>query len=146
MIMKKSKMKDEAWEFLKWWTSADVQARYASDIESFYGLEFRWNTANTIAMKSLSWPSDDLKAIREQARWAKNMPNMPGSYFLGRQLEFAWNSTVLDGKPALESLEQAELSLQREMNRKQRDFDIAGDQDLQVPQITKPFDWEETNK
>jgi ABC-type glycerol-3-phosphate transport system substrate-binding protein len=146
MMMKKSKMKDEAWEFLKWWTSADVQERYANDIESFYGMEFRWNTANTKAMQSLSWPSDDLKAIREQARWAKNMPNVPGYYFLGREMEFAWNRTVMDGKPALESLEQAQLSLQREMNRRQRDFSIADDQDLRVPQMTKPFEWEEPQR
>ena len=78
MIMKKSAHKDQAWQFLQWWTSADVQAQYANDIESFYGMEFRWNTANVEAMQSLSWPSDDLKAIREQARWAKNMPVCAG--------------------------------------------------------------------
>ncbi|MGK9251882.1 extracellular solute-binding protein [Paenibacillus humicus] len=145
MIMKKSGRKDAAWEFLKWWTSDEVQAQYASDMESFYGLEYRWNTANVEAMKSLSWPGADLMAIREQSRWAKNMPNVPGYYFLGREMEFAWNRTVFDGIPAKESLEQAQLSLQREMNRRQKDFGIAGGS-LGVPQIGKPYDWGGTDK
>lgn len=142
MIMKKSEKKDEAWEFLKWWTSADVQSKYAEDMESYYGIEYRWNTANVDAMKSLSWPSQDLKAIQEQARWAANLPNVPGYYFLGREMDFAWNKTVFDGVPANESLEEANLSLQREMDRRQRNFGITGD-NLHVPQITEPFDWED---
>ncbi len=143
MIMKKSGKKDEAWEFLKWWTSAEVQAKYAGDIESFYGIEFRWNTANVEAMKSLSWPNDDLQALREQAKWAKNLPYVPGYYFLARELEFAWNGTVFDRVPAQESLEKAQLSLQREMNRRQKDFGIGPGANLRVPQIKQPYEWEE---
>ncbi|TFE29407.1 extracellular solute-binding protein [Cohnella luojiensis] len=146
MIMKKSERQDDAWEFLKWWTSEDVQARYAKDIESFYGIEFRWNTANVEAMKTLSWPNDDLLGLREQARWAKNMPYVPGYYFLNREMEFAWNRTVFDGMPAQESLEKAQLSLQREMNRRQKDFGISGNEDLRIPQIQEPYEWEETER
>ncbi|MCR2807039.1 extracellular solute-binding protein [Paenibacillus soyae] len=142
MIMEKSERKDEAWEFLKWWTSAETQSRYASDIESYYGLEFRWNTANLEAMSVLEWPAEDLKALREQARWAKNMPYVPGYYFLNREMEFAWNRTVMEAMPAQESLEEAQLSLQREMQRRQRDFGIDGTHDLRIPQIDDPYEWE----
>ncbi|MEC0110085.1 extracellular solute-binding protein [Paenibacillus taichungensis] len=143
MIMKKSEQKDKAWEFLKWWTSGEIQSRYAADMESFYGIEYRWNTANVKAMDSLNWPADDLKAIREQASWALNMPNVPGYYFLGREMDFAWNRTVFDGIPADESLEEAHLSLQREMDRRQRNFGIMG-RSLNIPQITEPYVWEDT--
>ncbi|WP_053374937.1 extracellular solute-binding protein [Paenibacillus sp. FJAT-27812] len=146
MIMKKSDRKDDAWKFLEWWTSEEVQSQYAKDIESFYGIEFRWNTANVDAMKALTWPSDDLKALQEQARWAKNMPYVPGYYFLTREMEFAWNRTVLEGIPAQESLEQAQLSLQREMDRRQNNFGITADDDLHIPQITQPYEWEEPQR
>ncbi|WP_139997146.1 extracellular solute-binding protein [Paenibacillus paridis] len=146
MIMKKSERKDDAWKFLEWWTSEEVQSQYAKDIESFYGIEFRWNTANVDAMKALTWPSDDLKALQEQARWAKNMPYVPGYYFLTREMEFAWNRTVMEGMPAQESLEQAQLSLQREMNRRQQNFGIKADDDLHIPQISKPYEWEEPQR
>jgi ABC-type glycerol-3-phosphate transport system substrate-binding protein len=143
MIMKKSDRKDEAWDFLKWWTSDEVQARYAKDIESFYGLEYRWNTANVGAMQTLNWSSDDLQAIREQARWAKNMPNVPGFYFLSREMDFAWNDTVFNNVPAEEALEDAQTSLQREMDSRQQDFGIGSGADLRVPQIRQPFEWGE---
>jgi ABC-type glycerol-3-phosphate transport system substrate-binding protein len=141
MMMKKSERKDDAWKFLNWWTSNEVQSQYAKNIENFYGIEFRWNTANIEAMKSLTWPNDDLKALREQARWAKNLPYVPGYYFLSRELDFAWNRTVMDRIPAQDSLEQAQLSLQREMNRRQKDFGIQGNDNLQIQQINAPYEW-----
>lgn len=143
MIMNKSERQEDAWKFIAWWTSAEVQSQYARDIESFYGLEFRWNTANVEAMGALSWPSEDLQALREQARWAKNAPYVPGYYFLGREMEFAWNRTVLDGMPAQEALELAHLSLQREMDRRQLDFGIGKSDDLQTPLINAPYEWRE---
>jgi len=143
MIMEKSDRKDEAWEFLKWWTSAEVQSQYASDIESFYGMEFRWNTANVEAMQSLVWPSEDLETLQEQLRWAKNMPYVPGYYFLAREMEFAWNKTVLEAMPAQEALEAAQLSLQREMRRRQVDFGLGPNDNLHVPQVKDPFEWKE---
>lgn len=146
MMMEKSDRKEDAWTFLKWWTSAEVQSQYARDLESFYGLEFRWNTANVEAMKSLVWPADDLEALREQARWAKNMPYVPGYYFLTREMEFAWNRTVLENMPARESLEQSQLSLQREMNRRQNDFGIEAGDHLGIPQIVQPYEWEENDR
>ncbi|MDQ8734702.1 extracellular solute-binding protein [Paenibacillus sp. LHD-38] len=146
MIMKKSERKDDAWAFLEWWTSEEVQSQYAKDMESFYGIEFRWNTANTDAMQGLAWPSEDLAALREQARWAKNMPYVPGYYFLTREMEFAWNRTVMEGIPAQESLEQAQLSQQREMNRRQNNFGITAGDDLRIPQISQPYEWEEPQK
>jgi hypothetical protein len=72
------------------------------------------------------------------------MPYVPGYYFLNREMEFAWNRTVFDGMPAQESLEKAQLSLQREMNRRQKDFDIDGKEDLKISQIRQPYEWEES--
>lgn len=143
MMMKKSDKQDKAWKFLQWWLSEQVQEQYGNDIESYYGLEFRWNTAHQGAMAALSWPSEDLQAIREQSRWVKNMPYVPGYYFLGRELDFAWNRTVLEGMPPKEALEEAALSLQREMTRRQQDFGIAPGESLHVPTLTEPFEWKE---
>ena len=58
-----------AWEFLKWWTSAEVQAQYGTELEALIGVEARWNTANVEALKSLPWPRQDIEAILEQWEW-----------------------------------------------------------------------------
>jgi len=141
MIMQKSKKKDQAWQFLKWWSSKETQLRYAQDIESFLGFEYRWNSANLDAMVQAPWDAGDLQVIKEQVRWIKNVPIVPGSYFLGRELSFAWNNAVLAGMPDKAALEQAAVSLQREMRRKQEEFGIEPSYDLDIPQINQPYDW-----
>lgn len=138
-MMKKSKHKEEAWKFLEWWTSGSVQSRYGNDIESYAGIEYRWYTANAAAMQTLPWTEDDLKALNEQDRWAKNVPYVPGYYFLTREMDFAWINTVIGGKPARETLGKSEMSLQREMRRKQEEFGITPNDNLQVTPYNKPY-------
>jgi len=141
MIMSKSNKKEEAWRFLDWWTSTDTQIQFGNHIESFYGIEYRWNTANLQALASLSWPADHLKVIREQNRWSKNIPVVPGSYYLSRELDFAWNQTVLGGVPANESLEKSFISLEREMKRKQMNLNLSPSDQFNIPSVEMPYDW-----
>jgi ABC-type glycerol-3-phosphate transport system substrate-binding protein len=140
LIMKKSKKQEQAWEFLKWWTSDDIQSQYGNDIESYYGLEFRWNTANINALSSMAWSSEDLEVIKEQSRWVKNMPYVPGFYYLLREMDFAWSRTVLQGIPAIESLRISHVELQREMTRRQNSFGISTSDNLHIPDSDQPFD------
>src|SRR5690606_35302398 len=86
LIMKKSDKKDEAWKFLEWWTSDEVQSRYAIDIESFAGIAYRWNTANMNALQNLLWTEEELAVLNEQNKWVKNLPFVPGYYFLAREM------------------------------------------------------------
>jgi ABC-type glycerol-3-phosphate transport system substrate-binding protein len=140
-----SKKKEEAWTFLKWLVSADVQERYGMDLESFYGVGFRWNTANVEAFSRLPWPKEDRNVILEQWRWYKEMPNLPGSYFVPRELSNAWNRTVIDGINYRESLEEAVVNIDREMARKLREFgfvtaDGAVRQTLDLPVVHTPWE------
>ncbi|WP_274362117.1 extracellular solute-binding protein [Paenibacillus thermotolerans] len=139
MILKASDKKEQAWEFLKWWTSDDVQGRYGRDIESFAGIAYRWNTANIHALQTLPWAKEDLLAINEQWRWAKNMPFVPGYYMLPREMDFAWNETLLNGTPPREALEDSQMSLLREMLRKQLEFGIKPGDDLDIAPYDKPY-------
>jgi len=90
IIMNDSKYKDEAWEFLKWWTSADTQYRYSKNIESLLGATGRIATSNKEAMQMYSWKTDDLKIIMEQWENVKEIPEVPGSYYLHRSVEQAF--------------------------------------------------------
>ncbi|BBI31601.1 extracellular solute-binding protein [Cohnella abietis] len=140
MMLKKSDRKDDAWKFIQWWTSAEVQSRYASDMESFAGIAYRWNTANLAAMQTIPWPDEDLAAINEQDRWVKNIPFVPGYYYLSREIEFAWNNVVVGHMPAREALEKSEMSLSREMMRKQEEFGITSEDQLHITPYDKPYE------
>jgi len=139
MILKDSDRKEEAWKFLEWWTSDDVQSRYGRDIESFAGIAYRWHTANVNAMQTLPWSKEELTAINEQWMWAKNMPFVPGYYMLPREMDFAWNESLLNGAPPRETLEDAQNSLMREMLRKQAEFGLGPGDDLDIAPYENPY-------
>ncbi|NIK67276.1 ABC-type glycerol-3-phosphate transport system substrate-binding protein [Paenibacillus sp. BK720] len=148
-IYKNSKHPQEAWTFLKWLMSADVQELYGSELESFNGTAFRWNTANVEAFSRLPWKKEDLKVILDQWRWMKEAPNLPGSYMVQRELTNAWNRTVIDGMNDRESLEEAITNINREIMRKEQEFGFvdskgAVQHTLPVPSITAP--WEGVNR
>ncbi|UQZ81821.1 Bacterial extracellular solute-binding protein [Paenibacillus konkukensis] len=148
-IFKQTKKPQESWEFLKWWTSAEIQERYGTDLETLNGVSFRWNTSNIDAFAKLPWKKDDLNAIMEQWRWFREIPNVPGSYFMERELQNAWNRTVVDGINYRTSLETAIVDIDREIQRKMQEFHFIDDngnvvKSLNLPSITKP--WEGVDK
>ncbi|WP_405455330.1 extracellular solute-binding protein [Paenibacillus sp. HJGM_3] len=145
IIFRSSERQDDAWSFLKWWTSTEVQARFGNEIEMLNGVEFRWNTANVEAFKRLPWPKETAGIILDQWKWYKEVPNVPGGYFTGRELNFAWTKTVLQNKNYREALEQAIFQIDSELKRKQKEFGFV-DEDgqqvrkLQVPDLKQPWE------
>lgn len=96
-ILNKSKNKESAWEFLKWWTSADVQTRYSQNLESILGPTARIATATVEALGNYSWNADDESILMEQWENVKEIPEVPGSYHLARSLDQAFLE-VINGK------------------------------------------------
>ena len=89
-IINKSSHKEAAWEFLKWWTSAETQSRYSSSVESILGMISRTATANVEALGSLAWDSKDYAVIKEQWSYVRELPEIPGSYYLTRSIDQAF--------------------------------------------------------
>jgi ABC-type glycerol-3-phosphate transport system substrate-binding protein len=130
VIMRDCEDPEAAWEFLKWWTSAEVQARYGTELEALIGVEARWNTANVEALQSLPWPRRDIEAILEQWEWFQEIPVVLGGYYTDRHVNNAWNRVVLQGWNAMEALEEAVREINRELQRKQEEFGITSADDL----------------
>ena len=99
-ILTKSKNKDAAWEFLKWWTSSDIQTRYNSNVESILGAIARTTTANVDAFARMGWEASDLEILLAQREQIMEIPEVPGSYYLTRAVDQAyWN--VINGKSSI---------------------------------------------
>jgi len=124
IIMKQSNKPEASWEFLKWWSSEEIQARFAREVEALIGAEARWNTANKKAFESLSWKSDDLAVIEEQWVWAREVPVVLGGYFTDRHLANAWNTVVISGGEVREALEKAVKDINRELRMKQEEYGV----------------------
>ncbi|THF83358.1 extracellular solute-binding protein [Cohnella fermenti] len=145
VIFERSEKKEEAWQFLQWWSSADVQKQYGEDLEAINGIAFRWNTANVEAFKQLPWKREDAEVILEQWRWYKDIPNVPGGYFLTRELNNAWGRTVISKVNYRASLEQTIRDVNRELLRKQQEFgyvDKNGNRlkTMSLPVVDKPWE------
>jgi len=124
MIMQGSDKKEAAWEFIDWWTSDEIQARYGRELEAVIGMEARWNTANVNAFRMLPWKRNDLDVIMGQLEWGRDMPIVLGGYFTTRHLVNAWNRIVLGEAPVRDSLEKAVRDINVELKSRQEEYGI----------------------
>lgn len=122
VILKDSDSPDKAWEFLKWWTSAETQYRYSSDVESIVGIAARVPTANIEALQLLSWSRNDAKVILSQYKLAEFIPEVPGSYYVNRSLENAFYAVYTDGDAPKDALTKWSLMIDEEMERKSKEY------------------------
>lgn len=121
-ILQKTKYKQEAWEFLKWWTSADVQLSYNNNVESILGEVSRVTTANVEAFSNMSWNRSDLKVLLEQRKWIKEIPEVPGSYYLSRAVDQAFWEVFNKGASPKDALIKWNGVANSEITRKIKEY------------------------
>lgn len=117
-ILNSSKHKDEAWEFLKWWTSAETQLLYNNNVESILGAVSRVTTANIEAFSSMDWDSEDLKILLEQREWIEEIPEIPGSYYVSRSVDQAFWGVINKSERPKDMLEKWGQIATQEIKRK----------------------------
>ena len=115
MIFSSSIKSNEAFRFLDWWTSDEVQTLYGKSLEAVVGTESRWNSANLNAFFEMSWTDSEKKVITESLKWAREMPVILGGYYTTRHITNAWNRVVLSSENARDSLEEAVSDINREL-------------------------------
>jgi ABC-type glycerol-3-phosphate transport system substrate-binding protein len=112
----------KAWEFVKWWSSTDVQAEFGQTIQITYGDEYMWPTANMDAFMQLPWDSDHKEVIREFARNVVDVARVPGTYLLEREMSNAFNDIVVNGQNEQTRIDKAVKVINREIERKLEEF------------------------
>ena len=122
VILKDSNAKKEAWEFLKWWTSSDVQLRYSNNLESILGPIGRVASSNVQAVRSMSWNSKDIEIILKQWDNVEEIPEIPGSYYLTRAVDQAFWSVVNSIQPAKDALVEWGRVANDEITRKIQEY------------------------
>lgn len=121
-IVKASPNPEAAWEFIKWWTSADTQARYSNNVESVLGILGRISTANVEAFKQLSWDPEDLDKLLDQWSRIKEIPEVPGSYYLTRAVDQAFWSVINDDVNPKDAVKKWSIIADKEIERKIKQY------------------------
>ena len=135
---------DAAWRFLEWWSRAETQAEFGDKLQSTYGSEYIWPTANTEAFAQLPLRAAHKEVIIEQMQWMTEAPWVLGTYMLERELSNAFISVTADGVEARRAMDTAVKRIDRETFRKLEEFGFYEDgemvRELRTPSVQVVLD------
>lgn len=121
------KVKNNAWEFMKWWTGAEAQVRFGREMESILGSSARYQTANRDALKQLAWSGKQLKVLEQQMAQTRGFPEIAGGYSTTRHITNAVRRVINTKEDPRETLLNYARTINEEIRIKRREFNLPVD-------------------
>lgn len=118
-----------AWDFITWFTSTDVQVEYGKTIEAVMGPLGRYDTANIEALSKLNWSTAEYNKIYDQMQHLKEVPIIPASYAVTRNVYNAFRAVVNNQKSPRFQLSSYNRDINAEIIRKLEDLGYMIDDD-----------------
>ena len=122
VMLKGTDNKANAWTFMDWFTGKETQVNYGLDIESVLGVAGRYDTANQKAFLSLPWNYEQQQLISKQWDTMFQLEQVPGAYYVERNLTNAFRSVVFNNNNARETLVEYNKVINKEILRKIEEF------------------------
>ncbi len=122
MILASTKYKEESWDFLSWWMSTEVQSDFAFNLQTTYGRQYFWNSANVNAFMNSSMPAQFKNVVLEQWTYGIEASRIPGAYMVEREISNAWSKVVYNGANVRLALDDAVRISNREILYKMAEF------------------------
>ena len=146
-IFNSSDKKQEAWEFLKWWTSKSVQTEYTYTLRSSYGKTFFWLSANRAALENNPMDEADKKIITEQINYVTDVTRTPGQYLPERTISNIWTTMVFDGTAGQVAVDEAKNDVNKEIVRKMKELGYYDENGKMVKKFKlQGYDWIKENQ
>ncbi len=117
-------IKQNAWEFMKWWVSAESQVRFGREIESILGSSARYTTANRDALVQLAWSAPQLRVLQEQMSFTVGFPEIAGGYSTTRHMTNAIRRVINTKEDARETLLTYARTINEEIRSKREEFGL----------------------
>ena len=114
-----------AWDFMKWYVSAETQTTYANELTALLGAVSKHNTANIEALESLPWTTTEKNNLLSQFANLSAIPEYPGSYIISRYVDFAFKAVYNNHADAADSLQEYIIEINKELSRKRQEFGMA---------------------
>lgn len=147
MAFEGSEHKEECWEFLKWWTSEEVQSEFAFQLQNIYGSDYLWSSANLEAFGELPIESSHKQVILKQWDYMREVPKVPGGYMVEREISNIWNKIVFDGENPRAAVDASLITINKELDRKLEEFKYKKDGKLirpfKIPDLKEIEGWGE---
>ena len=122
MILSSTKHEQASFDFLKWWMSTQVQTDFGFLLQTTYGKQYFWNSANINAFMNSSMPDKFKDVVLEQWTYAIEASRIPGAYMVEREISNAWSSMVYDNVNPRLALDDAVRISNREIIYKMSEF------------------------
>ena len=113
-----------AWQFMKWYTDAPCQIRYATEMVAIIGDSAKHSTANYAALKEMPWTESERTEVEKQFSNLASIPNYPGYYYIGRYTNFAFLSAYNDDADPSSELLSYINTINKEITRKREEFNL----------------------
>ncbi len=117
-------VKNNAWEFMKWWVSTEAQVRFGREIESILGSSARYTTANRDALKQLAWSAKQLAVLEEQMAQTVGFREIAGGYSTTRHMTNAIRRVINNKEDARETLLTYARTINEEIRVKRKEFNL----------------------
>lgn len=125
-ILKSTDCPKEAWEFLKWWTSAETQYSYTQNVEAVLGPTGRVAVSNVEAFNKMSWDSKMKSEILSAWEQVEEVPEVPGSYYVSRSVDLSFWSVVNENLNPKDVLLERSTEVDDEIERKWNQYENRG--------------------
>lgn len=122
--IKEEKVRNEAWEFMKWWVSEDTQVRFGRELEALLGSSARYATANRGAFTQLAWSADDIAILEEQLGYTIGIREVPGGYYTGRHISNAFRKIINESADPRETIIEYSIKIDEELTKKRKEFGL----------------------
>lgn len=122
-------IRNNAWEFMKWWASKDTQTRFGREIEALLGSSARYATANKEAFSQLAWSADDIAVLNEQWDQTRGIREVPGGYYTGRHISNAIRKVINDKDDSRETIIDYSIKIDEEIVKKRKEFGLPVDEE-----------------
>ena len=119
----KKNLKNEGAKFLKWWTSDDIQKKYAQELEAIMGVSARYTPAGKKAFQAMNWSPQERSMLTEQWEQVVNIPEVPGNYVVPRSITNAFRNSLEQSIPRRQ-LDIYNKVINEEIKRKRKEFHL----------------------
>ena len=122
LIFNSAKNYENCWKFLDWYTRADTQHEYGTQVENMLGVASRYYSANLEAFSRLPWKQDELNVMESQRSRCTVIPEVPGAYFFPRCIDSAFRDVQNKKKNSREVWLREVKTINKELDRKNKEL------------------------
>lgn len=115
---------ENAWEFVKWFCSTDIQVAYATQLEGLMGQMGRYAPANKEALEQLAWSPDEVESLQTAMDELEEVPIIPASYAVTRNVMNAFREVVNNAENPRDTLMWYNRDINEEITRKRENLGL----------------------